>query len=52
MMGDPDEICRRLEPWIEAGVEEVSISFFPFDDIDGMKRGIDLYAEKIMPRFG
>lgn len=51
VMGDPDEICRRLDPYIEAGVEELTISFHPLDDMDGIKRGIDLYAGKVKPRF-
>ena len=51
ILGDPDEISRRLEPYIEAGVEELTISFHPLDDIDGMRRGIELYAEQVGPRF-
>lgn len=51
ILGSPDELTRRLEPYVEAGVEELTISFHPLDDIDGMRRGISLYAEKILPRF-
>lgn len=51
IMGTPDEVSRRLEPYIEAGVEELTISFHPLDDMDGIKRGIELYAERIRPRF-
>jgi alkanesulfonate monooxygenase SsuD/methylene tetrahydromethanopterin reductase-like flavin-dependent oxidoreductase (luciferase family) len=51
MMGNPDQVCRALEPYVEAGVEEFTVAFVPMDDLDGIRRGIDLYAEKIMPRF-
>lgn len=51
MMGNPDQVCRALEPYVEAGVEEFTMSFIPMDDLDGIRRGIDLYAEKVMPRF-
>lgn len=51
MMGNPDQVCRALEPYAEAGVEEFTVSFVPMDDLDGIRRGIDLYAEKVMPRF-
>ena len=51
MMGNPDQVCRALEPYAEAGVEEFTVSFVPMDDHDMIRRGIDLYAEKVMPRF-
>ena len=51
MLGNPDQVCRTLEPYAEAGVEEFTMSFVPMDDLDAIRRGIDLYAEKVMPRF-
>lgn len=51
MMGTPDQVCRALEPYAEAGVEEFTVSFVPMDDLDLIRRGIDLYARKVMPRF-
>ena len=51
MMGNPDQVCRALEPYAEAGVEEFTVAFVPMDDIDLIRRGIELYAEKVMPRF-
>jgi probable F420-dependent oxidoreductase len=51
MMGTPDQVCRALEPYVEAGVEEFTVSFIPMDDLDMIRRGIELYAEKVMPRF-
>lgn len=50
-MGTPDDICRQLEPFVESGVEEITIGLHPLDDIDGIRRALDLYAEKILPRF-
>jgi probable F420-dependent oxidoreductase len=51
MMGTPEQVCRGLEPYAEAGVEEFTMSFVPMDDLDLIRRGIDLYATKVMPRF-
>ena len=51
LMGTPDQVCASLEPYAEAGVEELTIAFHPLDDIDAMHRGVNLYAEKVMPRF-
>ncbi len=51
MMGNPDQVCGALEPYAEAGVEEFTVSFVPMDDLDMIRRGIELYAEKVMPRF-
>jgi probable F420-dependent oxidoreductase len=51
LLGDPDEITRRLEPFVEAGLEELTVSFLPLDDMDGARRGIELFATKVAPRF-
>jgi probable F420-dependent oxidoreductase len=51
LMGTPAEICERLEPFVAAGVEEFTLSFLPLDDMDGVRRGIELVAEKIAPNF-
>ena len=48
----PDDIARMLEPYAEAGVEEFTLSFHPLDDMDGMHRGIDLFANKVMAKLG
>ena len=50
-MGSPDEICRQIEPYVEAGVEEITLGFHPLDDTDAIRRALDLYARKVMPRF-
>jgi probable F420-dependent oxidoreductase len=51
MIGTPDDVCRQIEPYAEAGVEEFSFLFHPLDDLDGVRRAIDLYAKKVMPQF-
>jgi alkanesulfonate monooxygenase SsuD/methylene tetrahydromethanopterin reductase-like flavin-dependent oxidoreductase (luciferase family) len=51
LLGDPDEISRRLEPFVEAGLEELTLSFLPLDDMDGARRGIELFASVVAPRF-
>lgn len=51
ILGEPDQVCKMLEPYVEVGVEEFTISFHPLDDMDGIHRGIDLFASKVMPRF-
>ena len=51
LLGNADQISRRLEPFIEAGLEEITLSFLPLDDMDGARRGIDLFARQVLPRF-
>lgn len=51
MIGTPDEVCRRIEPYAAAGVEEFTFLFHPLDDLEVVRRGIDLYAEHVIPRF-
>ena len=51
MLFRSDQVCRVIETYVEAGVEEFTMSFVPMDDLDGVRRGLDLYAEKVMPRF-
>ena len=50
IMGSPAQVVDRLAPYAEAGVEEFSVSFHPLDDITGLRRGMDLYASKVMPQ--
>lgn len=50
-MGDPDEICRQLEPYVKAGIEEITIALHPLNDIDGIRRALDLYSRKVLPNF-
>ena len=51
MIGKPEEVCRQFEPYVDAGVEEFTVLFHPLDDLDGVLRGIDLYARRVMPYF-
>lgn len=49
--GSRDAVCERLEAYRRAGVEELTISFVPIDDIEATFRGLEIYAEAILPRF-
>jgi probable F420-dependent oxidoreductase len=51
LMGTPDEAARAIDRYVTAGVEEFTISFVPLDDHDAIRRGLELYAEEILPRF-
>jgi probable F420-dependent oxidoreductase len=51
LLGTPDQIAKKLEPYVEAGMEELTLSFLPLDDMDGIRRGIELMATKVRPRF-
>jgi probable F420-dependent oxidoreductase len=51
LLGTPDQICAKLEPYVKAGMEELTVSFLPLDDMDGIRRGIELMATKVRPRF-
>jgi probable F420-dependent oxidoreductase len=51
IMGSPAQVIERLQPYAQAGVEEFTISFHPLDDLDGIRRGLELYATKVMPHF-
>jgi alkanesulfonate monooxygenase SsuD/methylene tetrahydromethanopterin reductase-like flavin-dependent oxidoreductase (luciferase family) len=52
LIGTPDDIVRRLEPFVEAGLREITLSFLPLDDMESFRRGIELYATKVLPRLG
>ena len=48
--GTPDDCAREMEAKIEAGVEHVNLGFLS-PDADGLYRQMDLFAEKVMPKF-
>ena len=49
--GTPDDCARAMEAKIEAGVEHVNVGFLA-PDADGLYRQMELFAERVMPRFG
>lgn len=48
--GTPDDCARAMEAKIEAGVEHINLGFLS-PDPDGLYRQMDLFAEKVMPKF-
>ncbi len=48
--GTPDDCAREMEAKIEAGVEHINLGFLS-PDADGLYRQMDLFAERVMPRF-
>ncbi len=48
--GSPDDCARAMEAKIEAGVEHINLGFLS-PDADGLYRQMDLFAERVMPRF-
>jgi probable F420-dependent oxidoreductase len=51
IVGTPDQAVRAIEKYVEAGVEYFTLGFIPLDALDATRRGMDLFAEKVMPRF-
>ena len=48
--GTPDDCARAMEAKIEAGVEHINLAFLS-PDPDGLYRQMDLFAERVMPKF-
>lgn len=48
LVGTPDEVAAQIRRYADAGVEEIMLQWFDFDDIDGLQA----FAESILPRFG
>ena len=48
--GAPDDCARNMEAKIEAGVEHINLGFLA-PDPDNLYRQMELFAEKVMPRF-
>ncbi len=48
--GTPDDCARAMEAKIEAGVEHVNLGFLS-PGADGLYRQMELFAERVMPRF-
>src|ERR1019366_3263034 len=51
IVGTPDQAVRTIEKYVEAGVEYFTLGFIPLDALDATRRSMDLFAEKVMPRF-
>ena len=51
IVGTPDQAVKAIEKYVEAGVEYFTLGFIPLDALDATRRGMELFAEKVMPRF-
>jgi alkanesulfonate monooxygenase SsuD/methylene tetrahydromethanopterin reductase-like flavin-dependent oxidoreductase (luciferase family) len=47
LVGTPEVIVEQIRPYIAAGVEEIIVDFFDFDD----DRWFGVFAEQVMPHF-
>lgn len=48
--GTPDDCLRALEPYVRAGARSLTLNFVPFGDASSARRGMELYAAKVLPR--
>ena len=48
--GTPDDCAREMEAKIEAGVEHINLGFLS-PSADGLYRQMELFAERVMPKF-
>jgi probable F420-dependent oxidoreductase len=51
IMGTPEMVVERLRPYADAGLEQLTVSFHPLDDLPGIRRGLELFRTKVMPQF-
>jgi len=50
--GNPDTVCRQVERWAEAGVDQMAFMFQAgLTTHDQVMRSIELVGEKVIPRF-
>ena len=48
--GTPDDCFNALRPYVEAGARSLTLNFVPFGDASSARRGMELYAAKVLPR--
>jgi probable F420-dependent oxidoreductase len=48
--GTPDDCFEALRPYVEAGARTLTLNFVPFGDASSARRGMELYAAKVLPR--
>jgi len=50
--GNPDTVCRTVEKWATAGIDQFIIFMqVGFESHDAVMRSIELFGEKVIPRF-
>lgn len=48
--GTPVDCVEALRGYVEAGARSLTLNFVPFGDADSARRGMELYAAKVLPR--
>ena len=48
--GTPDDCLESLRGYVEAGARWLTMNFVPFGDASAARRGMELYAAKVLPR--
>lgn len=48
--GTPDDCFEALRGYVTAGARHLTLNFVPFGDPSAAKRGMELYAAKVLPR--
>ena len=51
LIGTPDEICQRLQEYLDAGVTSFPALLFTANDLDGFYAEMQWFAEDVMSRF-
>jgi probable F420-dependent oxidoreductase len=50
VLGSPDDCFEALRGYVEAGARTLTMNFVPFGDPSAARRGMELYAAKVLPR--
>jgi hypothetical protein len=48
--GTPADCFEVLKEYVLAGARSLTLNFVPFGDASAARRGIDLYASRVLPR--
>ena len=51
VMGTPEEVVVALKRYATAGVEHFTLGFVPLDDHEAIRKGMLLFADKVLPAF-
>jgi alkanesulfonate monooxygenase SsuD/methylene tetrahydromethanopterin reductase-like flavin-dependent oxidoreductase (luciferase family) len=51
LAGSPEEVVAAIERYVAVGLEYITVQPIPLDDLDAAHRGIELYRERVIPRF-
>ena len=48
--GTPEDCFEALRDYVEAGARTLTLNFVPFGDASAARRGMELYASRVLPR--